>query len=420
MVTNWFEPVSREGMALVDIEDLANMTVRTTEPLFTLTTGPVNCYPEVLGALGRPVLYDYDPAFLETYERVSLLAQAVMKSTGVPVILQGEPVLALEAVAASVVAPGDTVLNLVSGVYGDGYGAWLKPRAEDFLELRASFDEVIDPDAVAALLAERPDIAVVTVCHHDTPSGTINPVREIGAIVARSKAVFVVDAVSSFGGMNVLPEDIHADILITGPNKCLGCPPGLSLLAISEAGWAKMKANPLAPRGSILSVLDWENAWRRDTGFPFTPSVAEINGLEAALDRYLAEGAEAVWARHALTAAACRAGITAMGLELWAAREAIASPTATAVRLPAGVDEAELRRTMRDRYGVVVSAGRGETLGKLVRIGHMGPTAHPLYAVVAVTALAGALTALTGRAHDVGAGVTAAMAVIDAARNTAG
>jgi pyridoxamine--pyruvate transaminase len=391
------------------------MTPKPAPTVFTLTTGPVNCYPEVLAALGRPVFYDYDPAFQETYERVSLKLQAVFAARNVPVILQGEPVLALEAVGVSAVGKDDVVLNLASGVYGDGYRYWLEPHAREYLEIRVPFNEVIDPASVEAMLSERPDITVVTVCHHDTPSGTINPVKEIGAIVAQTKAVFVVDAVSSFAGMDVLPDDIHADIFVTGPNKCMGCPPGLSLLAISDKGWAKMKANPTAPRGSILSVLDWEEAWRADRGFPFTPSVAEINGLEAAVDLYLAEGQETVWARHALTARACRAGIKAMGLDLWAASEDFASPTATAIRLPEGVEEARLRQIMRDDYGVVISSGRGATLNKLVRIGHMGPTARPIYALIAVAAFGAALSKITGKDYDVGAGSAAVMAVIDAA-----
>lgn len=384
------------------------------EPLFTLTTGPVDAYPQVLRALSRPVLYDYDPAFLSFYERVVEKLRAAFRTHHMPVILQGEPVLGLEAGAASLIAHDDVVLNLVSGVYGAGFGHWARRYCAELLELRVPFDEVIDPARVAAQLKARPDIRVVCVCHHDTPSGTLNPVAEIGRIVAAHGAYLLVDAVSSFGGMDVGPDACHADLFVTGPNKCLGCPPGLTLLGVSPRAWQKMKANPLAPRDSILSILDWELAWRRDRPFPFTPSVAEINGLDAALDLYLEEGPEQVWARHALTAAACRAGVLAMSLSLWPADERTASPSATAVRIPAAVEDAALRAAARARYGVVFSSGRGETLGKLIRIGHMGPTARPMYAVVAVTALGGAVRAL-GHPVDVAAGVDAALAVIDAA-----
>lgn len=383
------------------------------EPVITLTSGPVNAYPDVLRGLGRTVLYDYDPAFQIFYQKVVEKAQQAMRLSTRPVILHGEPVLGLEAAAASLITPEDTVLNLASGVYGKGFGYWAKRYSPNLLEIETAYNEAIDPQAVRDMLARHPEVTVVSVCHHDTPSGTINPIDEIGAVAAAHGAYLIVDAVSSFGGMQTHPEECHADIYITGPNKCLGAPPGLTMAGISDRAWAKMKANPAAPRASMLSILDWEKAWSSTEPFPFTPSVAEMNGLDVALDLYLGEGPEAVWARHALTAKATRAGIRAMGLGIWAAREAIASPTTTAVRTPEGVDEAQLRREVRARYGVVFSSGRGETLGKLTRIGHMGPTAQPIYAVAALAALGGALNAM-GYKADTAAGVEAAMAAIDA------
>jgi len=388
------------------------------DPVFTLTTGPVDAYPQVLRGLSKPVLYDYDPAFLGFYENVVQKLRTAFRTAHLPVILHGEPVVALEAGAASLIARDDVVLNLVSGVYGAGFGFWARRYCAELVEIRVPYDQVIDPQSVAAMLQARPEIRVVAVCHHDTPSGTINPVAEIGRIVAAHGACLLVDAVSSFGGMDVGPETCHADLFVTGPNKCLGCPPGLSLVGVSPRAWDKMRRNETAPRDSILSILDWEHAWRRDQPFPFTPSVAEINGLDAALDLYLAEGPEAVWARHALTAAACRAGMLAMGLSLWPADISFASPTTTAVRIPAGLEDASIRATARARYGVVFSSGRGETQGRLIRVGHMGPTARPLHAVVAVSALGGAMRAL-GQPLDVAAGMGAALDVIDAAAGAA-
>lgn len=385
-----------------------------TDPVITLTSGPVNAYPDVLRALGRTVLYDYDPAFQLHYERVIDKLQTVMRLSNRPVVLHGEPVLGLEAAAASLITAGDTVLNLASGVYGKGFGYWAARYTPNLDEIEVPYNQAIDPEAVAARLRARPEISVVSVCHHDTPSGTINPIEAIGAVVAAHGAYLIVDAVSSFGGMDTHPEACRADIYVTGPNKCLGAPPALTMLGVSPRAWAKMKANPAAPRASMLSILDWENAWSRTEPFPFTPSVAEVNGLDMALDLYLGEGPERVWARHALTAAATRAGVRAMGLELWAATEAIASPTTTAVRTPEGIDEAALRAAARARYGVVFSSGRGETLGKLTRIGHMGPTAQPIYAVAALTALGGALNGL-GHPASVGNAIEAALSVIDAA-----
>ncbi|MBN9217182.1 MAG: alanine--glyoxylate aminotransferase family protein [Mesorhizobium sp.] len=383
------------------------------DPVLTLTAGPVNAYAEVLRGLSRTVLYDYDPAFQLFYEKVVDKAQKAMRLSNKPLILHGEPVLGLEAAAASLITPDDVVLNLASGVYGKGFGYWAKRYSPHLLEIEVPYNEAIDPQAVAAMLKAHPEITIVSVCHHDTPSGTINPIDEIGALVSAHGGYLIVDAVSSFGGMKTHPEDCKADIYVTGPGKCLGAPPALTIMGVSERAWAKMKANKAAPRASMLSIVDWENAWSRERPFPFTPSVAEVNGLDVALDLYLNEGPEAVWARHALTAKAMRTGVVAMGLSIWAASDKIASPSTTAVRTPDGVDEKALRAAARARYGVVFSSGRGETLGKLTRIGHMGPTAQPIYAIAALTALGGAMNA-AGQKLAVGKGIDAALAVIDA------
>lgn len=388
---------------------------KIADPIFTLTTGPVDAYPAVLRALSRPVLYDYDPAFLAFYESVNAKVQRAFHTTTPPVILQGEPVLGLEAAAVSLIAKNDVVLNLVSGVYGKGFGYWAARYAKEVVELAVPYNEVLTANAVADFLKKHPEVAVVSLCHHDTPSGTVNPVAEIGTVVKTAGKLFIVDSVSAFGGMDVLPETACADIFVTGPNKCLGCPPGLTLLHVSEAAWEKIAANPDAPKASILSISDWRNAHRADRPFPFTPSVTEINALDAALDLYLEEGEDAVWARHALTAKACRAGVQAAGLKLWAAREEIASATCTAVAIPEGIDEAKLRASIRDRYGVVFSSGRAETLGKLTRVGIWGqpPARHTrLYRWQQLPGLKAAGV----KDIDVGAGVAAAMAVIDTAK----
>ncbi|MGD1879960.1 MAG: pyridoxamine--pyruvate transaminase [Kiloniellaceae bacterium] len=383
------------------------------QPVITLSAGPVAAYPRVLQAMSGPVHYDYDDYFQAFYEAVSRKLAEAMKTEAVPLILQYEPAVGLEAASASLIGADDVVLNLASGVYGKGFGYWAARTAKEVLEVEVPYNESITADQVAEALSKHPEVSVVSMVHHDTPSGTINPANEIGKVVRDHGALLLIDAVSSFGGMDIHPDGCCADIFVTGPSKCLGGAPGLTTIAVSEAAWKHMEANPPAPRASVLSLLDWKNAWRKEEGFPFTPSVSEVNGLDAVLDQYLEEGPEAVWRRHALTAAACRAGIKAMGLSLWAAREEIASPTTTSVAVPAGTTDDAILAAARSRFGVVFSRGRGETLGKLIRIGHMGPVAEPSYAVVAVTAFGGALREL-GLKADVAAGVEACLATIAA------
>ncbi|HTO83380.1 MAG TPA: alanine--glyoxylate aminotransferase family protein [Methylomirabilota bacterium] len=386
------------------------------EPVITLSAGPVAAYQQVLLGMARPVHYDFDPYFQAFYEQVVGKVTRALRAPQPALLMHAEPAVGLEAAAASLIGPDDVVLNLASGVYGKGFGYWSARYHKDMVEIEVPYNEAIDPQQVKDAFKRRPDIRVVSVVHHDTPSGTLNPVNEIGKIVRDNDALLLVDAVSSFGGMDVHPEDCCADIFVTGPGKCLGGAPGITIMAMSERAWAHIADNPKAPKASILSLGDWKDAWHRDKPFPFTPSVAEVNGLDAVMDLYFAEGPETVWRRHGLTAKACRAGVKALGLSLWAAREEIASPTTTAVRVPAGLKGDDILAASRSGFGVVLSAGRSDTKGKLLRIGHMGPVAEPIYAVVAVTALGGALRKL-GFKCDVGAGVEAAMSVIAAAQN---
>ncbi|HAK53254.1 MAG TPA: aminotransferase [Gammaproteobacteria bacterium] len=383
------------------------------EPVITLSAGPVGVYPRVLRAMSMPVQYDFDPYFQQFYEEVGKKVSHALRIDDPPLILQCEPAPGIEASAASLISKSDVVLNLVSGVYGKGFGYWSDRYNKELIEIEVPYNAAIDPQQVEDAFRQRPDISIVSAVHHDTPSGTINPLREIGEIVRRNDGLLIVDAVSSWGGMDIHPGDCHADIFITGPSKCLGGAPGLTIIAVSDRAWTHIESNPDAPFASILSLKDWRYACDRDQAFPFTPSVAEINGLDAAIVNYLEEGPENVWARHSLTAKACRAGIRAMGCELWAESESIASDTTTAVSVPAGGEDEQLRMAVRRIFGVVFSSGRGETNGKLIRIGHMGQVAQPIYSLVAITALGGALNHL-GVKVDTNAGIDAAMSVITA------
>jgi pyridoxamine--pyruvate transaminase len=391
------------------------MPASVKEPVITLSAGPVAAYPSVLRAMSRPVQYDFDSWFQQFYEEVARKCARALRTNDPALILHVEPAPGIEAAAASLISPNDVVLNLASGVYGKGFGYWSARYNKELVEIEVPYNEAIDPAHVADAFRKRPDIKIVSLVHHDTPSGTINPAREIGRIVREHDALLIIDAVSSFAGMDIHPEDCCADIFITGPGKCLGGAPGLTIMAVSERAWTHIEANPKAPFASVLSLKDWKNAWSKDQPFPFTPSVAEVNGLDGALDQYFAEGPETVWRRHALTARACRAGIKAMGLELWARTESIASPTCTAVRVPAGTKDEDIIAAARAGFGVVFSSGRNETKGKLIRIGHMGPVAEPIYATVAITALGGALRRL-GRKTDIAGGIEAALQVIEADR----
>jgi pyridoxamine---pyruvate transaminase len=385
----------------------------TADPAFNLTSGPAGATAATLAALGRPILHHLDPAFGALYQRTVELLRQAFGTRESPVILQGEAVVGLEAAAASLIAPGDIVLNLVSGMYGRGYGGWARRYAREVIEIEVPYDSSVPAASVAEALRARPDITVVSVVHCETPCGTVNDLDAISAVVAGHGALLIVDAVSTLGGIRCDFTAWQADLVVTAPQKCLGGPPGLSLLHVSEAAWAHMAANPAAPRGSVLSILDWRDAHLAARPFPFTPSVTDVYGLHACLEQYLHEGAEAVRRRHQAAARAARAGAEALGLTLWARDPAIRSDTITAVRVPAGIDEREVRAHARAQSGVMLSGGQGDLAGIVLQIGHMGPGAYPLSPVIAVTALGRALRALGANA-DIGAAVEAAVSALEA------
>jgi pyridoxamine---pyruvate transaminase len=264
------------------------------DPAFNLTSGPSGATPATLAALGRPILHHLDPAFGALYQQTVELLQQAFGTSQSAVILQGEAVVGLEAAAASLIGPRDVVLNLVSGTYGRGYGDWARRYALEVIEIEVPYDSSVPAASVADAFRLRPDITVVCVVHCETPSGTVNDLDAISAVVAEHGALLIVDAVSTFGGIRCDFTAWQADLVVTAPQKCLGGTPGLSLLHVSEAAWVHMAANPAAPRGSVLSILDWRHAHLADRPFPFTPSVTDIYGLRACLEQYLLEGAEAM------------------------------------------------------------------------------------------------------------------------------
>jgi pyridoxamine---pyruvate transaminase len=353
--------------------------------------------------------------FLDRFRRTEAKVGQVFGTANEIILLQGEAVLGLEAAVRSLVRPGMPVLNLISGVYGHGMSLWLKSFGAQLHELSVTYDETIDPGEVEAYLDAHPEIELLCVVHCESPSGTLNDCSRIGPIARAHGVLTLVDCVGSLGGMPFDPDGWDLDVCVAAPQKCLGALPGLSLLAVSPQAWAAIERNPVAPRDSFLSLLDWRDRWHGQGRFPYTPSVSDIYGLEAACDLFLDEGREAVFARHETAARICRAGIAALGLRLWPAREAIMAPCLTAIAVPDGLDQAAVRDYVRARYGVFISGSDGA--GNLVRIGHMGLAASGFHPVIGLAALGRSLADL-GAEVRIGDGVDAALAVLAELRRT--
>src|SRR5688500_16102779 len=228
----------------------------TEWPRFNMAGGPVEVPDRTRRDLSKPVLYHYDPAFKELFAHTQDLLKQVYRTEYDVIIMQGEALLGLEASAASLIRPGDKVLNLVSGVFGKWFEDFIERFGGETIELRVPYNESIDPEDVRRALRANPGITYLSVVHSETPSGTINMVKEIGAIAHEFGVLTLVDTVSGLGSELLSPEEWGIDIGIAGPQKCLSGPPGLALLSVSPAAWAAVEGSERPLRSGVLAIVE--------------------------------------------------------------------------------------------------------------------------------------------------------------------
>ncbi|MFE0508594.1 pyridoxal-phosphate-dependent aminotransferase family protein [Streptomyces sp. NPDC058964] len=319
------------------------------------------------------------------------------------VIMQGEALLPLEGAIRATAAPGTTALNVITGPYGQTFGNWLRDCGATVIDLAVPFHTAVTAAQVRGALAEHPEIDFVSLVHAEAATGNTNPVAEIGEAVREQGALFYLDAVASVGAEPVLPDAWGVDLCVIGAQKGMGGPAGVSAVSVSERAWARMAANPNAPRRSYLSLLDWKERWL-DGGrkaLPHAPAQLEMLALEACVERIEAVGLDTVMARHRSAALATRAGAAALGggLEPYVYEAGEAAPVATTLRVPAGVAASELvARALESDPGVPLAAGGGALAKEMIRVNHYGADATRTAVRSSLAALG---TALAGKGLDV-------------------
>jgi aspartate aminotransferase-like enzyme len=327
-------------------------------------------------------------------------------------LLQGEAILALEAAARSLGRPGRRVLNLVTGPYGSAFGDWFRQTRAEVDDLVVAFDRAATPAALAAAL-DRGGYELVCVVHAEAATGVVNPLAELSKLVADAGALLLVDCVASVGAEPLQIDRWGIDLAIVSAQKALAGPTGAAGVVVSPRAWERIEANPAAPRGSILSLLDWRERWlesgRRQ--LPVIPHHLETRMLGEALAAAAAEGLPAIIARHAAARDACRVGLRALGVEPWVESEQAAAAVTTTVRLPAAALDAAalLAAARRTGFARILSEAPAPLAQAALRVGHAGARARPEDVVSALVALGLGLRTL-GLDADIGAAVEAALA----------
>jgi len=332
--------------------------------------GPTNVDPAVLRMLSKPTLAHTDPQFVETFkEALENLKQVFMTKHQV-FAMAGSGTLALEIGLANILEPGDRVLNVVTGYFGDYFVKISKAHESTTRVLEAPWGKRVEPDQIKETLKEN-NYKAVTVTHVDTSTGVVNPIREIGQIVKEnSEAFYVVDTVCSLGGMEVRVDDWKIDACVSGSQKCIGLPPGLALLSMSDRTLDLLE-NRKTPVGMWYGdIKNWLPIMMDPSKYFATPPVNMIYALSESLKAILAEGLEQRFGRHHIMAEAFRAAIEALSIRLVADSDCRAD-TLTAAYYPEKIEDASFRSEMRKR-GVVVASTIGPIRGKGFRVGHMG------------------------------------------------
>ena len=370
---------------------------------YLFTPGPTPVPPQVLAALAEPVLHHRAPDFRVVYERVLDRLRAVHRTSSDVLLFTCSGTAAFESAIVNLCSPGDRVLAVSSGNFGERWASMARRFGCDVVELRYPWGATPSPDDLAAKLAESGPVSLVFLVHSETSTGVVADVEALAAVAKEAGALVVVDAVSSLGAVAVETDDWGLDVVVAGSQKALMTPPGLATVAVSAAAWERVGSAAL-PR----YYLDWERtrAAQRQLDSAFTPAVSLVVALDVALGLLLADGLDAAFERHVRLGRACRAGLQAMGLELFSPDDD-SSAVVTTVRVPDQVEGTQLLLDLRDRFGITLAPGQGPLKGKAFRIGHIG-----FFDVFDITtALAGIELALAEAGADIERGVAVTRAL---------
>ena len=336
--------------------------------------GPAGSTPEVVEATGRPMKPHYGATFVADYNRCIDLFKVVFQTQNDLFLIVGPGTAALDAALASSLRDGARVLVPSSGWFGNRLAEMCRAHRADVDLLEFPLGEAVDPDVVVRRLRESgKTYDAVGLVHHETSTGVLNPIEPIAAAAREHGALSIIDAVASMGGTDLPVDAWGVDLCVSVANKCLGAPPGISAISVSEDAWKAIDANDRT-RGWYLDLRTWRKyreEWAAWHPFPTTVASNVIHAINISLEQILEEGLEVRLRRTAEAAGAVRGGLRRLGFEMFGADEA-ASPVTTAVNAHPQLPVSDLQRYLRDEHRIYISGGLDTLAEKIFRIGHMG------------------------------------------------
>lgn len=348
--------------------------------------GPSNVSPRVLQAMAAPCIGHLDPYFLKVMDETQQLLRYLFRTRNALTIpVSGTGSAGMETCFVNVVEPGDEVLVCVNGVFGTRMTDIVNRIGGKLIRVDAEWGRAIDPEAVRkAVKGKTPK--VLAVVHAETSTGACTPLEELSSIAREKGALFLVDMVTSLGGIEVDVDKMGIDVVYSGTQKCLSCPPGLSPISFSEKALQVLKTRKTPVVSWYLDMGMVASYWGAERKYHHTAPVNAIYGLREALRIIAEEGLEARFARHLLNHRALVAGIEAMGLSMYVPK-AERLRTLNTIRIPEGAEDAKVRKALLNDFGIEIGAGLGALAGKVWRVGLMGHSSTRKNVVLFLSAL---------------------------------
>ncbi|MCY4580296.1 MAG: alanine--glyoxylate aminotransferase family protein [Chloroflexi bacterium] len=381
-----------------------------------LGPGPSNVSPRVLQAMMQPMIGYLDPDFMLIMDEVRELLKAVFETDDANTLaISGTGSAGMEAGLSSLLEPGDTVVMCIYGFFCERMVEMATRIGANVVPIRAQWGRPFPEEKLEAELRNRTDVKLVTAIHAETSTGVRQPMSELARIAKDHDALFMVDTVTSLGGNRVEFDEWDADYAYSATQKCLGCPPGLSPVAMSRRAIEAMRSRKQAPSSWYLDLALLGNywGWEEQRVYHHTAPVSMILALRQGLRDALTEGLTNRFQRHTLNAKALAAGLEALGLECVVPEDHRLAQI-TVVSIPDGVDDIPVRQRLLRGYGIEIGGGLGELAGNVWRVGLMGESSKAEYVLALLSALE---NVLPKEGYEVarGSGVAAASAQFGAA-----
>ena len=364
--------------------------------------GPSDVHPRVLRAMSTPLVGHLDPDFLTIMNETKVMLKEVFQTENeFTIALSGTGSAGMEACLVNLLEPGDKAIVCVNGLFSERMVEIVKRCQAEPIIVESEWGTIVEPEQVERTVKKAGKVKLIAVVHAETSTGACQPLEELGALAKKANTLFVVDTVTSLGGIPVKVDEWQIDATYSGTQKCLSCPPGLSPVSFNENAFSIINHRQHKIQSWYLDVKLLRDYWGKERFYHHTAPISMVYALREALRLVLQEGLENRFARHKLHSNALVAGLEAMGLKMVVSAD-YRLPELNAVYIPKEINDLTVRRALLNEYGIEIGGGLGKFKGKVWRIGLMGYTSKKENVMLFLSALEDILTYLGYKTNERG------------------